>query len=108
MESAETTMVEARGNISTNWGQYTSTTDSNITSIRRTGLLSMMSFSISKQGQEALQSLVSRETMYPLLLLCILFFVQSWSGAVVIFFYGVSIFQVIINTQVLIFNVVFN
>ena len=31
----------------------------------------------------------------PLLTLCVLFIIQSWSGAIVIFFYGVSIFKVL-------------
>ena len=50
--------------------------------------------SISKQSHEMLEDIFSRKTMIPLLILSTLFFVQSWSGAIVVFFFGVSIFQV--------------
>ena len=50
--------------------------------------------SISKQSHEMLASILSRKTMTPLLILSTLFFIQSWSGAIVVFFFGVSIFQV--------------
>ena len=50
--------------------------------------------SISKQSHEMLASILSRKTMTPLMILSTLFFVQSWSGAIVVFFFGVSIFQV--------------
>ena len=51
--------------------------------------------SLSKQSQEIMESIFSRETMMPLFILSMLFFIQSWSGAIVVFFYGVSIFQVL-------------
>ena len=50
--------------------------------------------SISKQSHEMLEEIFSRKTMIPLLILSTLFFVQSWSGAIIVFFFGVSIFQV--------------
>ena len=50
--------------------------------------------SISKQSNEIFESIFSKNTMIPLLILSTLFFVQSWSGAIVVFFFGVSIFQV--------------
>ena len=57
-------------------------------------LESMKYQSISKQGQDLMSSIFSRETMVPLFVLSMLFFIQSWSGAIVVFFFGVSIFQV--------------
>ena len=57
-------------------------------------LESMKYQSISKQGQDLMSSIFSRDTMVPLFVLSMLFFIQSWSGAIVVFFFGVSIFQV--------------
>ena len=57
-------------------------------------LESMKYQSISKQGQVLMSSIFSRGTMVPLFVLSMLFFIQSWSGAIVVFFFGVSIFQV--------------
>ena len=51
--------------------------------------------SISKKSHEMLDGIFSRSTMIPLLILSTLFFVQSWSGAIIVFFFGVSIFQVL-------------
>ena len=51
--------------------------------------------SISKKSHEMLDGIFSRNTMIPLLILSTLFFVQSWSGAIIVFFFGVSIFQVL-------------
>ena len=73
---------------------YSKTTSRSVLSSGSSILESMNYQSISKQGQEMIQNVFSRKTMVPLSILSSLFFIQSWSGAIVVFFFGVSIFQV--------------
>ena len=74
---------------------YNKTSSRNVLSSGSTILQSMNYQSISQQGQDMVESIFSRKTMVPLSILSMLFFIQSWSGAIVVFFFGVSIFQVL-------------
>ena len=72
---------------------YNGTINTHTLSLRN-GFLETMNQSISKGSRDILEGMLTRKTIMPLLILSVLFFVQSWSGAIVVFFYGVSIFQV--------------
>ena len=73
---------------------YNGTINTHTTLSLTNGFLEAMNQSISKGSRDILEGMLTRKTVMPLLILSVLFFVQSWSGAIVVFFYGVSIFQV--------------
>ena len=82
---------------------YNKSSGRNVLSSGSAILQSMNYQSISQQGQDMVESIFSRKTMVPLSILSMLFFIQSWSGAIVVFFFGVSIFQVLFRFNISLF-----